>query len=490
MLEALSNLPETLFDTYARIIESIPPEERAFARTALALICSNTSNIKSADVLVQASLHNVRHGAMHKYDIDMLKRILGCLVKITDLKKKPITIFRRDDEGFPFQKASLAHYTVREFLFAKSKSDGEPRPAGEFALSDTDIRKLEMQVVFNGLQQWDGKFQPPRCPTRYEEHCLEMSDSALRGDRRNLIVRYQSVWDSVVPCLIPGRVHVKSLRNEKLRRRFAKWRKLCAFEDMSAGTQASNMSPIHTGRRTRRETGVLASLILLRWPEFAQKYVQNPDFENLAPGVKQAIWRDEFLIDPLIDDSFPRTFVKGEPMTLLRLCVLWKRLDFLELFINAGANFVHEPDIVFLALKNPYSEDDNDGSITGQLLKMLLERGADPNPAGYIYTPLQDAVHHLEESWVQNLLIECRDANLMGDPGGEHPYGSNTDRQWHKQHPLEICRTTKPQWQESDAMEEQIKKSRKQIELLLTQYGARLPLRPPPPPSAIINLCD
>ncbi|OTA60367.1 hypothetical protein K449DRAFT_435470 [Hypoxylon sp. EC38] len=496
VLKALRNLPETLFDTYARILESIAPEERAFARTALALICSNTSNIKSADVLVQASLHNVLHGAMHLYDIRMLKAILGCLVKITDLKKKPVTIFRRDEEGFLFQKASLAHYTVREFLFAKAKNNGEPRPAGEFALSDTDIRKLEMQVVFNGLQQWQSKSkalpkpQPPKCPTRYEEHCLDMSDSALRGDRRNLIVRNQSVWDSVVPCLIPDKVHLKSLRNERLRRRFAKWRKLCAFEYLPAETQSGSVSSPNNRRRTRDETGILASLILLRWPEFAQKYLQHSKFENLGPGVKQAIWRDEFSIDPLIDESFPRTFDKKEPMTLLRLCVLWKRLDFLELFINAGANFAHEPNIVFLALSNPYSEDDNDGSITGQLLKMLLERGADPNPAGYIYTPLQDAVHHLEEGWVQSLLIECRDANLMGDPNGEHPYGSSTDRQWHRQHPLQICRTTKPKWQESDAMEEQINKSRRQVELLLTQYGAHLPTTPPPPQSAVINLCD
>ncbi|KAI1412860.1 hypothetical protein F5Y13DRAFT_199364 [Hypoxylon sp. FL1857] len=487
VMEALNDLPETLFDTYARILKSIPSEERAFARTALALICSNTSNIKSADVLVRASLHDVRHSAIQLYNVSVLKEILGCLVKVTDLKKRPVSIFRRDDEDFVFQKASLAHYTVREFLFAKSKKDGEPRPAGEFALSDVDIRKLEMQVVFNGLQQWGiTRYQNQRCPTRYEEHCLEMSDSALRADRRNLIVRYQNVRDSVIPCLFPGREHLRSLKNEKLRRRFSKWRRLCAFDELPPGAQSSNTS----SRRPREETGVLASLILLRWPEFAQKYLQDPKFENLSPEAKRVIWTDEFSIDPLIDESFPRTFVKGEPMTLLRLCVLWKRLDFLDLFINAGATFISESDIVFIALSNPYDDDDNDGSVTGRLLKMLLERGADPNPAGHIYTPLQDAVHHLEESWVQSLLIECRDANLMGDPDGEHPYGSDTDWPWHKQHPLQICRTTKPEWPDSDTMEDQVNKARRQIELLLIQYGARLPATPPLPPPEVINISD
>ncbi|KAI0881879.1 uncharacterized protein GGS22DRAFT_191602 [Annulohypoxylon maeteangense] len=468
VMAALNNLPETLFDTYARILEGIQPEERAFARTALALICSNTSNIKSADVLVQASLHNVRHGAMHMYDVRALEGILGCLIKVTPLRVKPQHIFKREDDGLCLQKVNIAHYTVREFLFAPSKDgDDKPRPAGEFALTDLDIRMLEMQVVFNGLQQW-GRNRPAnqRNPSRYEEHCLEMSDWALRGDRRNLIVRFQSVFDSVVPCLRPDAEHVKSLRSERLRKRFTKWRKLCAFGEYEDGTR----------RRVRHETSTLASLVLLRWPEFAQKLLRGAGWERLTPERKQMVWTDEFTIDAGIDDSLPPTFEKGEPVSLLRLCVSWKRLEFLEIFIEAGANFVNEPNIVFVALEHPYSEDGDDGQMTGQLLKMILESGADPNPPGFLYTPLQDAVHRLEEGWVQSLLLECRDANAIGDPNGTHPYNIIEEMAWHKQHPLEICRTAKPHWKGGDGLEEQIEKSRKQVHLLLSQYGAGRPV--------------
>ncbi|XDG01159.1 hypothetical protein ABKA04_000774 [Annulohypoxylon sp. FPYF3050] len=489
VIEALADLPETLFDTYRRILEGIPQEQRAFARTALALICSNTSNIKSADVLVQASLHNVCHGAMHMYDVRLLKEILGCLIKVTNLRKKPLHIFKHDDNGVVLQKVNIAHYTVREFLFAPPKGgDDQPRPAGEFALTDTDIRTLEMQVVFNGLQQW-GRNRPPnqRNPSRYEEHCLEMSDWALRGDRRNLILKSPSVFYSVMECLRPNSEHIKSLRNERLRRRFSKWRKLCAFAEVD-NAAASTTTTTRRKNTVRKETGILASLILLQWPEFAQKLLRAPEWERFSNEHKRAIWTDEFTIDPFIDENMPRTLTKGEPITLLRLCVSWKRLEFLEIFIDAGANFLNEPDIVFVALQNPYGDDGDDGQTTGQLLKMLLERGANPNPPGFLYTPLQDAVHRLEESWVQSLLLEGRDANAIGDPGGVHPYGIAEDRPWHKQHPLEICRKTNPMWEDNDGIEDQIAKSRKQIELLLTQYGAREPVPMNANSSAVINL--
>lgn len=464
--EALREMPETLFGTYAKILENIPSEEHPFARTALALICSNTSNIKSADVLVQASLHNVQHGLTQIYSVKTLKEILGCLIKTSDLRKRPERLFAREDDGVALQKVSVAHYTVKEFLFAHSKKQGEPRPAGEFALSDAEIRTLETQVVFNGLQRW-GMNRPlnQRHPTRYEEHCIEMSEAALREGRRVHLVRNESVWKSVVPCLSPSSRHIKELTNQRLRRAFPKWRKLLAFEELpaEAGPDGRTPTPI------RQETGILASSILLGWLEFAQKFLKD-----LPPRTKQSIWADRFTIDGTVDDTIPRALNKKSPMTLIRLCVVWKRVEFLEIFLDAGATFDHEPTIIHRALRNPYGLHGNeDGSITGQLLKTLLEAGADPDPPGFKYTPLQYAVNHLEEGWVQSLLLEGRDANSIGDPSGKHPYSSGHVEPWHSQYPLEICETTNPDW--TTGQEEEKERARKQVKLLLMQYGAKRP---------------
>ncbi|KAI1805683.1 hypothetical protein F4811DRAFT_551741 [Daldinia bambusicola] len=470
VLKALDDLPETLFDTYDRILQSIESEQREFARTALALICSSTFQARSADVLVQASLHNVRHGALHLYTLDTLREILGCLIKVTNLRRRPQWKFRREDDNAPLQRVSVAHFTVKEFLFAKPKKAGEPRPAGEFAVSESSIRELEMQVVFNGLLQW-GRNRPAnsRHPTRYEEHCLETSESAMRGARQGMILRNQSIWDSVVPCLIPGRPHLRVLTNMNLRRQFPRWARLSSLDEVVPGTN----------RPLRQETGILASLILLNWPEFTQKYLKEPGFQTLAPEAKHSVWTTKFSINAPenLPIDIPRAFEKGKGITLLQLCVAWKRPEFLELFINAGANFTHEPNIVFTALANPWGidESEGDGTATGQLLKMLLEAGADPNPPGYVYTPLQAAVWHLEESWVQSLLIEARDANSIGDPKGKHPYGLKEPEQWASWHPLKIChRAPAGSDPDNDVLESVNNKSRKQIEQLLIQYGARM----------------
>lgn len=479
MLEALNNLPHTLFDTYARILDNIVPEQRAFARTALALICSNTTlSIKSASVLVRASLHNVPLGTMHMYSVKTLKDTLGCLIKVTDLRRPPPSQYKREEERH-HQKVSISHYTVKEFLFA-TPDDGQPRPAGEFSLSDIDIRLLEMEVVFNGLQQWGSDRRLPaqqRYPSRYEEHCLDASEQALRPERRNIIVNNQSVLDAVVPCLRPDSPHLVALATAAIRRRFPNWRRLCTFEEAASSPEGNIAS--------REQTGILASLILLDWPELARKYLRSPKFKDLLPETRRYVWKNQFYIDTPTGDNLPASgvFSREDPITLLRFCVAWKRLEFVKLFLAAGANPMDEPDIIYVALRNPYGIDNSDDeSLTGEVLKVLLESGADPNPPGYVYTPLQDAVRHLEESWVRSLLLEGRDPNGKGNPEGEHPYGGEA-KKWHSQHPLQICRTAAPSWEITHDIEEQLQRARNQVRLLLLQYGAK---EPPASPEAIV----
>ena len=49
-------------------------------------------------MLVQASLFNVPRGLSHNYDIQQLERILGCLIKVTRLNRKPPSVFKRDND--------------------------------------------------------------------------------------------------------------------------------------------------------------------------------------------------------------------------------------------------------------------------------------------------------------------------------------------------------------------------------------------------------
>ncbi|RYP79389.1 hypothetical protein DL769_002973 [Monosporascus sp. CRB-8-3] len=474
--DLLQNLPDTVFDTYERlIVERIPHADgrnehnRTFARTALALICSNTSEIPSADVLVEASLFNVPRGLAHAFDIQRLERILGCLIKVTKLNRRPASVFTRDDDANNRVRVAPAHYTVKEYLFAPNTAKG---PAKDFALTNVKTQILELEVVFNGLLQF-GNNRPrgQNQPTRYEEYCLRMTEKALES-RRALIVAEQSIWEAVLPCLKPNSPHLDALRNVAIRQAFPKWAKLNALFRTEKGAVLPS----------RQETSILVSLLTLNWPELAAVYLKQ-----IAPDDCAALWTDTFIMSPEAGGRNAAANPARDRTTILRLCVARRRIDFLEHFLEAGADFASESRALFDALREPYAPVDVDaGGTTGQLLKMVLQRGADPNPPGYRYTPLQEAVRHLEERWVQSLLLEHADPNAVGDPEGEHPYGVEEEEDWYDHHPLEICRSTRPPWQDKPDkkhdfdIEDQVEHARLRVEALLFRFGA---MEPEPEPA-------
>ena len=157
----------------------------------------------------------------------------------------------------------------------------------------------------------------------------------------------------------------------------------------------------------------------------------------------------------------------------------------MQALIDRGANFLGEPNIIYYALElhwsnNPDSPASEEFSTTNSLLRILLDAGADPCPCGYLFTPLQHVIWHLEEPWVhtivQRLQYRNGDINMVGTPGGEHPYfkdDDNDDKEdwWSNRHSLEICRRVNPGWAK-DTGEDEVDQARNQIELLLRQFGA------------------
>jgi hypothetical protein len=458
-------LPQTVFDIYERIILNIAPEaeglnsnNRQFARTALSLICSGTSEIPDAGVLVEASRFNVPKGVAHHFTVEQLTKILGCLIKVNRLKRRHGSIFgRENDNRHMLWRISPAHYTVKEFLFAESTAKG---PVRDFALTLEGTLSLELRVVFNGLQQFPVK-RPTgqRFPTPYEEYCLIMSDKALR-ENRALIESETEICKAVLPCLESESPHHTALCNKKTREVFSNWACLASFENGNAPAYQT--------------TSALINLILLKWPKLMKLFLSQLDRKS-----KDKIWTDQFTMF-----EKPTQANEKRAHTVLQLCVLHRRKDLLEILIEAGANFTNEPSIVLLALKHPYGTtepgDNDDGTLTHELLTLLLDRGANPQPEGFLFTPLQSAVLHLEERWVTSLLYENINPNLIGLENGEHPhYEQAKARSWHSQHPLQICREAMPSWHtdvNDEDESEQIEKSRAQIMCMLKDFGAVEPV--------------
>ena len=422
-------------------------------------------------MLVEASLFNVPRGRTHAYNTLQLEKILGCLIKVTPLTKRPPWVFKHDNEeaGGARRRVAPAHYTVKEYLFHPDTALG---PAKDFALSQHTTRVLELEVAFNGLLQL-GNLGPRQCPTRYEEYCLRMTDKALQS-RRPLIVQERSIWEAVLPCLNPNSAHQDALRTQQIRQAFPRWARLNGIFRTDRGA----VPP------ARHETAILISLLLLRWPELAAIQLQELPPEDLG-----AVWNDSFIITPAMDGRNANAGGVLMRQTISELCVSRRHIDFLEHLIKAGADFEDENHILYAALQDPYVQNDyvadndkrtmarqDDGTTTSTLLKMVLQQGANPNPEGYKYTPLQAAIRHLEERWVQSLLLEQADPNAIGDPEGKHPYGEGQDEPWFQHHPLRICREADPPWDDDDfEFEEQAARARARVEALLVQYGAREP---------------
>ncbi|PMD45946.1 hypothetical protein L207DRAFT_382923, partial [Hyaloscypha variabilis F] len=114
--EALTSLPRTMDETYERTFSYIGEEEKEFVRHALHWVCFHDFLWKGkiplpANVLIDAyiafddsSHRGLARSEEHLYDLDSLKDSCGCLVSFNI------------DQTAEAHLASVAHYTVREFL--------------------------------------------------------------------------------------------------------------------------------------------------------------------------------------------------------------------------------------------------------------------------------------------------------------------------------------------------------------------------------------
>lgn len=486
--QLMQNLPTTIFATYERILLGIPEDDKPFARTALALISGRGDSIPTAEVLVQSCLYNVQFGQIANYDINALERICGCLIKVTPLHVAPPSVLRREEET-THSKVSLAHYTVKEFLLHPETLKGN---ASFFALTDKVLDIIDLTVTFNGLRHIGAAGFRPRPQkaarlTLYEEYCLIRTGRALEN-RRNTILKDEELSELVLQSLdytSPHATHLRSVR--MVARKFSKWDKLVSLLEAPCGAEVS--SQVH----------ILLSLVQLEWFDMARHYLDNhASVKTLGPRLKDKLWTTTFKCASRGEDPGDH-----EAETLLMHCVRKQKIHFLKLFMRHGAFFDLESEVLYAIMYNPYDEQRRPIVLT--LLRLLLDAGSGtkPNPTPllpgsdqprrgargrFAFTPLQVAVAHLEEDWVDALLVAGAHPDAVGGPPPEYPnanghiphcytravpsgLGSAVLCEMGRLTPLQVARVTSPPWDTDDKVA-LVKEKRKRIERMLRQWGA------------------
>ncbi|KAK9799106.1 hypothetical protein SCARD494_02287 [Seiridium cardinale] len=478
--EELKNLPGDIFATYERILLEIDDVDKPFARTALALICCKNANIPTAEILVEACLYNVCHGHITKYNINLFANIFGSLIRIYP-GKTPRSVFNTPSaEPAVHSQASLAHYTVAEYLRHPDTSKGA---AAFFYLSEDDLNTIDLLVGFNGLQYFGlGRVTATKARiTRFEEHCLEKTEHALSNRRRSTILKHDELYEAVLRSLKSTSPHAAWIRQQNgivrvMRDCFPIWFGLITQLEVPIVGEFCD------------QVGTLLNIVHLKWFDMARKYLEShQDFTRLRRNDKVRFWTTSFKLE-------------GEHNTyetILTYCVRNRMRSFLNLFISHGASFQYESEILYAAMYNP-EKDGTTTTTTLHLLRDILDfgRGANPNPvpahrtdrhrsldrrtrseAEFAFTPLQVAVALLEHEWVDALLNAYAEPNKTGMNGGQIPHGYDRGKgidckylcSIGERTPLEICRMARPPWVRPGHAG-----GRHEIDIMLTRWGAEI----------------
>lgn len=496
--QALRDLPKDIFETYERILLDIPESDRDFARTALALLCSEQAEFSTAEVLVEACIYRVRNEDINKYHVGLLAEICGCLVRVSRLSKEPDSAFpdtkdARDVGRSRCHKVSLAHYTVKEYLINHKTAQG---PAQFFSLSPNFLETIDLLVAFKGLQRFgfrrnvvNGNHRHVSV-TRFEEECLRKTQLAL-NQRRSDFDKSTELYEAVLQSLKPTSQHAVYLRQQApqvmkiMNKHFSIWEKLIYQLEI----------PPHGERAD--QVGLLLNLVSLRSLPMAEKYLRShEEIVRLHRNDKAAIWTTHFKLKNPSPSPKDKDKEHNQSESLLLFCVRQRLLRFLTTFISHGASFRCEPEILYAAMYSPDKEDTT-SSTTLKFLKAMLDlgAGANPNPVPllphnplqtpeqknkikprFAFTPLQVAVALNEQEWVEALLEAWADASGIGTAGGKIPHGyargvRDLDLEWLKsvstRTPLEICRNVVAADSDKEAADHG-----REIEELLLMYEA------------------
>ena len=486
---ALGNLPDTLDETYRRIFLDISKDDWPLLRHTLRIICSHErfyDDRISANLIISSYCPAFRDEyasqADHFYTTDSLKEICGCLITFTT------------DPSAEIRTATLAHYTVREYLESSRILSG---PTRYFALQqDADdagflqsVFRVAENARFHGCPAAisDGDDDPyaydddgphPAHPwifqSNLDHYCLWTAVSSLyKNPNLHHSEDFEAAaihfLDPMSPNFRQRRVDIEALFHPRHHR----------------GSEANFI------RRDKRKFWNLRWAFVPSDPRIAVLF----ELLWIGPGCRGLASKLSATIDPqsLVETCLSLTATEwdrvtekhgtfelhGDITTVLAQAgrLMFSRSEALELvWTDKVASFNPTTALMSYIIAHDHITEFGRPCIVDWMLAL----GANPNPEGVRVSPLQVAVACLDYPGVASLLQKGADPNGIGDANGSEWGEKSLGRHFRDLHgysPLHIIRNTTRFASFSAMGGEMLRwrgKSKELIERILLRYEARL----------------
>jgi hypothetical protein len=431
--KALTELPETLDETYERILINLPPESKQYVWRALALLISVSS--VQMEVLVSFVSRGESTDQMVASEVtgEALQEMASCLITVTT---------EGDDST-----VQLAHYTIMEYLAAPRVSQG---PASMFYMPQSATMPYFLRLLFNALAQ--EKAMPPKADPFQQCVYDELDRFLYLGD--TVIASDSDLFSRLLCALSPQSNHYKYLTHTD-------W----DYEDL----------PIWAHQNYR---------VWANQDDFSSESQVAILFNLLNANLYATTTTFLLQHSPEQIDAICATKLSclGD-LSLLYWLASTQRDKFLLLLLERSGEFHKKraPLLLMALEREPFRSDRINTTVS-----TLISAGLPLNPDGVRVKPLQIAVRRLQVAYVELLLRNGADPNSVGDPEGwiSNRLGHFDDG---GQSPLFIVRQLM-KWRDTGVVNPEFMsiKDAEHIETLLVDAGGQefcswspRPIRPP-----------
>ena len=382
--KSLASLPQTLDQTYDRILTAIVEEDSTYAMRMLQWLTFSERPLTVEEIAEVVAIDVKRNPAFDSDEIleDPLEALNICssLVVVTT---------REATNSIPVQRIiGLAHYSVQEYLVSDRIRQGQ---AKQYSMSKTECHSAITKGSLMYLLQLQQRLSPET-----------LGSFALAGYAAK---SWHSHYEAAGEAAEEGLLAMNMMSTDSLV--YLNWFQLADpdnWEQLQRHPE-NTMTPLHFA--ASHDLIAVTRLLLSKGADIHARggwYGGSALHEASSGGLVQIV---NMLLDKGADVDAQSNYG-----TALRLAVNAGRENTVEVLLNRGA----DPNAPIGELRNiilPAASSQGHR----QIVKMLLERGVDPNMISdgyYARTALQEASAKGHEDIVRMLLDHKADVNICG----------------------------------------------------------------------------